>query len=105
MGSRGPKRVKEDGEGNKPFDELINTMADVIEDAIYGGSTQNDQTLAVLLNIVINSIKTERPVFSNPLDEPVLYREIVYIVKDALKGYEEVRRIEEEEKRKVVGEG
>ena len=105
MGPRGPKRVKEDSEGNKPFDELIATMADVIEDAIYSGSTQNDQTLAVLLNIVINSIKTDRPVFSNPLDEPVLYREIVYIVKDALKGYEEVRRIEEEEKRKVVGEG
>jgi len=80
-------------------------MADVIEEAIFSGSAQGDETLAVLLNIVINSIKTERPVFSNPLDEPVLYREMVYIVKDALKGYEEVRRIEEEEKRKVVGEG
>ena len=101
MGSRGPKRVKEDS----PFEELTNEMADVIEDAIFSGSAQGDETLAVLLNIVINSIKTNRPVFSNPLDEPVLYREIVYIVKDALKGYEEVRRIEEEEKRKVVGEG
>ena len=80
-------------------------MADAIEDAIFGGSSRGDETLAILLNVIINSIKTERPVFSNPLDEPVLYREMVYAAKDALKGYEEVRRIEEEEKRKVVGEG
>lgn len=60
-------------------------MEDKVKDAITFEDLRNDPVLVTLINITLNSIRTERPLFDNPLREPVLYsRYFCNWVKEAL---------------------
>ena len=63
--------------------ELLNRMEEKISDAILSGST-DDLFLGTLLEIVIPAIRQKRPLFQNPLDEPVLYQHFFQATEDAL---------------------
>ena len=55
-----------------------------VKDAIYEGTT-DDHVLASTLALTIREIKTGRPLFENPLDEPILYsRQIRPWVRQAI---------------------
>ncbi len=48
-------------------------MEDNIKDAIITETT-DDHVLSLLIEVTAHSLLTGRPLFENPLDEPVLYR-------------------------------
>lgn len=48
-------------------------MEDTVKDAVLTGDI-DDTVLAVLLEVTINSIVTDRPIFANPFIEPDFYR-------------------------------
>lgn len=65
-------------------------MASTVEDAMLTGAT-TDPILAILIDLVLSSDHVGRPLFPNPLDEPILYRHFRQAVAD---GIESLRKIE-----------
>ena len=63
--------------------ELLDRMEEKISDAILSGAT-DDLFLGTLLEIVIPAIRQKRPLFQNPLDEPVLYQHFAQVTEEAL---------------------
>jgi hypothetical protein len=88
MGSSGPKSVED---GVDKFQELLDWMQERVSEAILSGSS-DDYFLGLLLEIVIPSIRDNRHVFPNPLHEPVLYKQMVLMVREAL---EDLSKVEE----------
>ena len=64
MGASGPKLDVED---------LFAELEDTVKDAMVEGATA-DHYLGLLLENVLVSIVENRPLFTNPLDEPAFYR-------------------------------
>jgi hypothetical protein len=64
MGTRRPKRTRE---------ERLEELEEAVNDAVLTETT-DDRVLAFLLELTITSLTEERPLFPNPLDEPLLYR-------------------------------
>jgi hypothetical protein len=64
MGTRGPKRTRE---------ERLEELEEAVNDAILAETT-TDRVLSLLLELTITSITEERPLFPNPLDEPLFYK-------------------------------
>lgn len=71
MGPAGPKPDDVDGDESSR-ERKLTELEDAVNDAILTGRTE-DIVLATLIRIVANSIDTERPLFPNPLKEPVFY--------------------------------
>ena len=82
MGAIGPKRIVE-------FDEMA-LLAEAVNDAIITGHT-NDEVLDLLLDITVVSITEGRPLFPNPLEEPVFYRR--YFKEWVLEGLEDIQEL------------
>ena len=83
MGSGGPKlRLGE---------EELAAMAEAVYDAITTNST-SDPILAVLLELAITSIQDNRPIFPNPIDEPLMYRR--YFLKWVTEGLEDAAKLQ-----------
>ncbi len=70
-------------EGISPYRLLLDQMEEVITDAILSGST-DDFFLGLILEITIPLVRQKRPLFQNPLDEPVLYKHFVQVLGEAL---------------------
>ena len=84
MGASGPKSM--DGgreEGISPHQSLLDQMEEKITDAILSGST-DDFFLGLILEITIPLVRQKRPLFQNPLDEPVLYKHFIQVLGEAL---------------------
>lgn len=47
-------------------------MEVAVKDAIFEGAS-DDQVLLVLLSLTMRELSSLRPLFPNPLDEPILY--------------------------------
>ncbi len=88
MGPAGPKSLED---GTDKFQELIDWMQERVSEAILSGCI-DDPFLGLLLEIVIPSIRDNRHVFPNPLHEPVLYKNFVLMVREAL---EDLAKVEE----------
>jgi hypothetical protein len=52
--------------------ELMLDMQLAVKDALYEGGTE-DRVLASLVLMCLKEINTGRPLFENPMDEPILY--------------------------------
>lgn len=85
MGASRPKRTL----------ETIAEMEEAVSDAIL---TQDisDPVLAVLIRIATVSIKDNRPVFPNPMHEPVLWTMFIKWVSDGYVAASKVKQIMEE---------
>ncbi len=64
MGSRGPKR---------PVDQVLEELEDEVSDAILTGYTE-DKVLKILIDVTTASVQSGRPIYENPLHEPIFYR-------------------------------
>lgn len=71
-------------------------MEDTVEEAILAGTT-NDPVLMTLVELTIVSIRESRPLFSNLMDEPILYRHFRQAVE---RGLANLKKIEA-----MTGEG
>ena len=91
MGAVGPKRL--DG-GVDPHQELLDKMEGAVKDAILSGGTE-DYFLAVLIDLTVASIRENRPLFPNLMDEPILYRAFRRFVQEGLDALERAKAIEE----------
>jgi len=59
-------------------------MAEAINDAIISGNT-DDPILDTLLELVVFSVANNRPLFLDPIEEPIFYRRYFYVwVQEAL---------------------
>jgi hypothetical protein len=91
VGAGQPKRL--DGEdGLTPFEALLAEMDDAVGDAVISGAT-HDPVLAALIDITIASIREDRPLYPDLLDEPILYRHFRGFVKKALGGLEKIENL------------
>jgi hypothetical protein len=82
------------GSGARPkrdLDELYEELADEIHDAILMEFTE-DRSLEWLLRLALVEILDRRPVFPNPMHEPVLWRKFVRWTEDALEDAKEVKK-------------
>lgn len=59
----------------------MDAVDEIAEVALLEGTS--DRTLRLLIELAVVSQDTDRPVFPNPLDEPVLWRKFSRAVKDA----------------------
>ncbi len=71
MGARRPKLSIEEAQGAK--EELFAEIEENVNDAILTSHTE-DTILALLIEITTVALVENRPLFSNPLDEPIYYR-------------------------------
>ena len=65
--------------------DLLAPLENAVMDAVVDGIAR-DTVLILLIDLVTSSIYTHRPVYSNPLDEPLMYS---YIHLWVTKGLEE----------------
>ena len=54
-----------------------------MDTVVDGVST--DEVLIILIDVIVSSIESGRPLFNNPLDEPLLYKHLVNWVVRGLK--------------------
>jgi len=77
-------------------------MEDTIKDAITFNDLHDDPVLVTLINITLNSINSKRPLFDNPLHEPVLYsRYFNKWVKEALEERNQLDKANQVENKKL----
>ena len=81
MGASGPKR----GEDVTHYEAAQSWWLDVIEviEEVALLETTSDQTLRILIELAVTSQDSNRPVFPEPLDEPILWRKFYAAVIDA----------------------
>ena len=86
---------------NKSAAGASGQMEEKITDAILSGAT-DDLFLGLLLEIVIPLVRQKRPLFQNPLDEPVLYQHFIQVTEEAL---DDLMKVETgmEEAKKITG--
>jgi hypothetical protein len=97
VGAGGPKRVDGDETGGiSPFEALLNHRESAVSDVVLGGPT-SDPMLVALLELTITSIRDERPVYPNLIDEPILFRHFRRFVRKALDAQEKINRFIEGE--------
>lgn len=73
MGTRPPKST----EDLQRLSDTLSEMEDAVKDAILTGAT-DDIVLSYLIEIASYSKFTDRPLFPNPLMEPIFYRRYFY---------------------------
>jgi hypothetical protein len=86
MGTGGPKISVED---------WLAELEDAVKDAIVEGRT-GDRVLEILLEITLSTIADGRPLFLNPLEEPVLYRHFRRWTTEGLEELAKLSKLEEE---------
>lgn len=89
MGTEPPKSEDDPGKGR--IADLLEELEDAVKDAIL--TTTDDPILSILLEITLNSLVTHRPLFDNPLEEPIFYRR--HFVKWVEEGLQERAKTEE----------
>ncbi len=97
MGSANPfSRPKRSGlEVRKYLNPPYGELEEEVKDAILTGGTQ-DRVLDYLIGLTITSLAENRPLFANPIEEPVFYQE--YFRRWVKEGVDEVQSIEQREK-------
>ena len=83
-----------------PLELLIQRMQDKASEALMSGGTA-DPVLVHLLEAAAVSLTENRPVFPNPMEEPVLWRHFMAAVRQAILGVERY----EELANKLLGTG
>jgi hypothetical protein len=77
-------------------------LEEATNDAILTGST-DDIVLKTLIDLAAYSLEQERPLFPNPLDEPILYRRFSCWVIDGLRELKKASEILESSQASVLG--
>jgi hypothetical protein len=77
-------------------------MVEEVNDAILTEST-DDPVLALLLELAAIEIQEERPLFPNPLEEPLLYRQFKRWVKESLDEAVQLQQAEQKAKSRLRG--
>ena len=67
-------------------------MEEAVHDAILTGTT-TDPALAILIEVTITSISEQRPIFFEPLNEPLMYRR--YFKRWVADSLDELAKIEQ----------
>jgi hypothetical protein len=105
MGTCGPKSPGgDDVEETSRYEDLLADIEEAVEEAILSGQTK-DHVLASLLEVTIISTRDGRPLFPNPLDEPILYRQFQRMVASALGEADKVEDERQQAIKKFSGGG